>query len=165
MMNYPGFDASFYPVPDFYWLKLGFNTFLVGLVLAERREQSMLVSYSLSNINLSTGVYLNASDRLFRFYVGLGLFLRVITAREWAIALEPIAPWGFYPILGSEISRRQRLRFFVEYTPLVYWPIHPDLFPLSLPMDSSPPLLPIPAQNPRLFWEILVFRIGVRWLL
>jgi hypothetical protein len=44
MMNYPGFDASFYPVPDFYWVKLGFNTFLVGLVLAEEREQSMLVS-------------------------------------------------------------------------------------------------------------------------
>ncbi|MBN1838202.1 MAG: hypothetical protein JW820_20255, partial [Spirochaetales bacterium] len=165
MMNYPGFDASFYPVRDFHWVKLGFHTYLVGLVLAEDRDESMLVSYSLSNLNLSTGLYLNASDRLFRFYAGLGVFLRVITAREWAIAIEPIAPWGFYPILGTEISRSERLRFFAEYTPLFYWPTNPELFWLSVPSDSGPPILPIPLKSPVVFSEILIFRFGVRWLL
>jgi hypothetical protein len=165
MMNYPGFDAAFYPVPDFYWVKLGFNTFLVGLVLAEEREQSMFVSYSLSNLNLSTGVYLNASDRLFRFYAGLGVFMRVITAREWAIAIEPIAPWGFYPVLGAEISRRQNGRFFVEYTPPFYVPTEAGLFWLSVPTERGPPILPIPIKDPKLFWEVFLFRFGVRWLL
>ncbi|MBN1836102.1 MAG: hypothetical protein JW820_09650 [Spirochaetales bacterium] len=165
MMNYPGFDASFYPVRDFYWVKLGFNTFLIGLILAEDREESMLVSYSLSHLNLSTGVYLNASDRLFRFYAGLGAFLRVITAKEWAIAIEPIAPWGLYPILGTEISRRQNLRFFVEYTPLLYFPPDAELFWLSIPEDSGPPILPIPVKSRVVFWELAVFRFGVRWLL
>jgi hypothetical protein len=165
MMNYPGFDAAFYPVPDFYWVKLGFNTFLIGLVLAEDRDKSMVVSYSLSNVNLSTGVYLNAADRLFRFYAGLGVFLRVITARDWAFAVEPIAPFGFYPVLGTEISRGRNLRAFVEYTPPFYVPTDATLFRLSLPLDSGPPILPIPLENPRLFWEVFVFRVGVRWLL
>ena len=165
MMNYPGFDASFYPVPDFYWIKLGFNTFLIGLILAEDRQESMLVSHSLTNFSFSTGIYLNASDRLFRFYAGLGAFLRVITAEEWSIAIEPVSPWGLYPILGTEISRQQNVRFFAEYTPLFYFPPNPGLFWLSIPVDSGPQILPIPLESPVVFWEIFVFRFGVRWLL
>jgi len=168
MMNYPGFDVSFYPVPNLYWIKLGFNTYLLGLVLAEERDQSMLVSYSLSHVNLSTGVYLNAADRLFRFYVGAGIFARIMTAREWAVYLEPIAPWGLQPILGMEFSRQTRTRFYVEYAPFFYWTVSASLFWLSLPLEHRAPYLPIIWQDydqPAFYWEIFNFRFGIRWLL
>jgi hypothetical protein len=166
MVNYPGLDVAYYPVPGIYWVKLGFHTFLLGFVLAEERNQSMLVSYSLSHLNFSTGVYFNAPDRLFRFYAGAGVFARIMTAE--GLALEPIAPWGLQPILGMEISRNLKRRFYLEYAPLIYWPTNPSLFWLSLPLDSRPPILPIPWQEgtrPVVFWDILVFRLGVRWLL
>ena len=168
MMNYPGFEASFYPVRDFHWIRAGFTTYLVGLVLAERSESSMLVSHSLSHLNLSTGIYLNASDRNARFYTGVGVFTRIITAREWVIALEPIAPWGFQPIVGMELSRQPRRRFYMEYAPQFYPTPDPYLFWLSMPREGGRMVLPIPWEEsvtPVLFWEYGVFRFGVRWRL
>ena len=168
MMSYPGFEASFYPVRDFHWIRAGFTTYLVGLALAERSESSMLVSHSLSHLNLSTGIYLNASDRLLRYYLGAGVFARLITAREWVIALEPIAPWGFEPILGVEISRHPRRRFYLEHAPRFYPTRYPGLFWLSLPPEGNRPVVPIPweeGMTPVLFWEFSVLRFGLRWRL
>jgi hypothetical protein len=165
MMNYPGFEVSYYPIPDFLWVKLGFTSYLLGFVLAMEEEQSMLVSFPLSHLNLSAGIYLRAADRLFRPYLGLGAFARLITARAIVFALEPIAPWGLQPVLGMEISRNLKRRFYFEYAPFFYLPTDPSLFRLSIPRESGPPILPIPAQNPQVFWDTAVFRFGLRWLL
>jgi hypothetical protein len=163
---YPGLELAFYPVPGFLFLRLGVTTYLLGLVFGGGSEEQILASYSLSHLNLSAGLYLNEADSMFRFYLAMGLFARVMTPAGLGIRLEPIAPWGLEPVLGMEISRSLKHRFYVEYAPRFYWTWNWTFFWMSMPQDRNPDMMRFPIDAAYAwFWEIFAFRLGMRILL
>jgi len=139
--NFPGFDFTFFLVPEMVFAKTGILTYLIGFVLegGGYSDSEVFVSYSLNHYNLAVGFYLNAPDRYFRPYFSAGVFWRIITARGYW-GFEPIAPFGLQPILGFEYSRRHRYKLFFEYAPMVYWTGNSDdtfLFLLSIPSNND----------------------------
>lgn len=120
--NFPGFDFTFFLVPDMVFAKTGILTYLIGFVLEGGgwEDDKIFVSYTLNHYNLAMGFYCNAPDRYFRPYFSAGVFWRLITARGYW-GFEPIAPFGLQPILGFEYSRQPRYKMFFEYAPMVYW--------------------------------------------
>ncbi len=137
--NFPGFDFTYFLVPEAVFAKTGFLTYLLGFVLRGDEESDVFVSFSLNHYNLSLGMYLNAPDRYFRPYISAGAFWRIITARGYW-GFEPIAPFGLQPILGFEYSRQPRYKMFFEIAPMLYWTGNIDntfRFLLSIPSDDE----------------------------
>jgi hypothetical protein len=139
--NFPGFDFTFFLVPEMVFAKTGILTYLIGFVLegGGDSDSEVLVSFSLNHYNLAMGFYLNAPDRYFRPYFAAGAFWRIITARGYW-GFEPIAPFGLQPILGFEYSRQHRYKLFFEYAPMVHWTGNSDdtfLFLSSVSSDNE----------------------------
>jgi hypothetical protein len=160
--NFPGFDFTYFLVPEMVFAKTGILTYLIGFVLEGDQENKVFVSFTLSHYNLSMGFYLNAPDRYFRPYFSTGAFWRIITARGYW-GFEPIAPFGLQPILGFEYSRQPRYKLFFEYAPMVHWTGNIDdtfLFLLSIPSDGDfSGYLPVP---PVCVINVLNFKLGMR---
>ncbi len=163
-INFPGFDFSFYPVPNFLFLNAGFHTYALGFLFSGGGRDNPLVSLSLTHLNLAAGCYLSAADRRFRFYLAAGAFARLITALDFGVTLDPVAPWGLQPILGMEFSSQPKQRFYLEYAPFFYWTTSRTLFFFSLPQDNAPGLLPLPEPLPFIVQPLAV-RLGWRLLL
>jgi len=172
--GFPGFDVAWHPRRGPWYLSLGLNTFLAGITLGGDREQ-LFTSLSLSHLNLATGLYLNEADRLFRFYLELGALARLITAADLIVTIDRVMPFAIQPALGMEFGRQPRRRFYLEYAPPFYYAPRTNLAWLSVPPEDRPPLLPIPFHRVAgrlearydwaFFWELAVFRLGVRWVL
>ena len=160
--NFPGFDFTYFLVPELVFAKTGFLTYLIGFVLRGDEERDVFVSFTLNHYVLSMGFYLNAPDRYFRPYFSAGAFWRFITARGYW-GFEPIAPFGMQPILGFEYSRQPRYKFFFEYAPMVHWTGDIDdtfLFLLSIPADDEfSGYLPVP---PWCVINLVNFKLGLR---
>ena len=137
--NFPGFDFTYFLVPEIIFAKTGILTYLAGFVLRGDEESDVFVSLSLNHFNLSMGFYLNAPDRFIRPYFSAGAFWRFVTAQGYW-GFEPIAPFGLQPILGFEYSRQPRYKMFFEIAPMLYWTGNIDntfLFMLSIPPDDE----------------------------
>ena len=160
--NFPGFDLTYFLVPETLFAKTGILTYLAGFVLGGDEERDVYVSISLSHYNLSLGFYLNAPDRYVRPYFAAGVFWRIITARGYW-GFEPIAPFGFQPILGFEYSRQPRYKLFFEYAPMVHWTgsdLDTDHFRESIPPDDEfSGYLPVP---PWYVINLVNFKFGLR---
>jgi hypothetical protein len=133
---FPGFEFSWFPLPNTLFLRAGFTTYLAGLFFSGDYENtSLFVSETLNLLDLGFGSYLNDADRHLRVYAGLGAFLRLITSLGY-FGLEPIAPWGLQTFLGLEYSRRLKQRFYLELAPLLYVTDRPDLLKASFPPNT-----------------------------
>ncbi len=173
--GFPGFDVGFYPKYGSWYVKLGLNTFLAGVTLGGGDEEELFSSQSLSHVNLATGLYLNDADRRFRFYFGAGAFARLITAKDLIVTIDPVAPFGLQPALGLEFGQQPRRRFYLEYAPPFYYAPQVSLMWLSVPTENPQAILPIPFHvvdgevkalyHWAFMWELVVFRLGVRWVL
>jgi hypothetical protein len=159
---FPGFEFSWYPLPNSLFVRAGFTTYLVGLVFSgDSRQQSILISKSLNLLDLGAGMYLNDADRNVRAYAGLGGFLRLITAKGYW-GLEPIAPGGLQAFLGIEYSRRLKQRFYLEFDPLLYFTRDTLLLMASFPGEQRL------AGYAFFDWGAFYFlnlRLGFRWQL
>jgi hypothetical protein len=159
--NFPGFDFTYFIVPEMVFAKTGILTYLIGFVLEGDGDREVFVSFTLNHYNLAMGFYFNPPDRYFRPYFSAGAFWRIITARGYW-GLEPIAPFGLQPILGFEYSRQPRYKFYFEYAPMVHWTGNIDdtfLFILSIPSrDEFSGYLPLPWS----VINILNFKLGMR---
>jgi hypothetical protein len=133
---FPGFEFSWFPMPNFLFVRGGFTTYLAGLFFSGDREQSLFVSETLNLLDLGAAVYLNDADRNLRAYAGLGGFLRLVTAKGYW-GLEPIAPGGLQAILGIEYSRRLKQRFYLELAPLLYFTSDTQLLIASIQGDRG----------------------------
>jgi hypothetical protein len=166
--GYPGFDAAWFYVPSFLWVKLGFTTYALGLNLQSQSSNdsgsggSVFSSSPLTNLVLQAGIYITPKDRLFRLYGEAGAFLRIFHDPGWVPRLEPISWGGFQLALGTEILPSHDGAFFLEYVPMVYFTPHSNLFQASIGTYNSPPgwiFTPAAAVN------LLSFRAGYRWFL
>ncbi len=72
--TFPGFDLSYYFIPNFLFARFGLTTFMIGIMLdgGNHNEKDPLVSLSLNHLSLSTGIYLNRENHYFRLYLGAG---------------------------------------------------------------------------------------------
>ena len=134
---FPGFEFSWFPLPNTLFLRTGFTTYLAGLFFSGSGEEtSIFVSKTLNLLDLGDRRLPERSGpapaRLRRN--------RRIPAPDhlhgyWG--LEPIAPWGLQAILGLEYSRKLKQRFYLEFDPLLYFTNHPDLLFASFPPDHD----------------------------
>jgi hypothetical protein len=156
---FPGFEFSWFPMPNFLFVRGGFTTYLAGLFFSGDRGQSLFVSETLNLLDLGVAAYLNDADRNLRAYAGLGGFLRLITAKGY-FGLEPIAPGGLQAILGIEYSRRLKQRFYLEFDPLLYFTSDTQLLIASFPSDER---LAGYAFFDKAAFSFLNLRLGFRW--
>jgi hypothetical protein len=169
-LSYPGFDFMYFFVPDTVFARIGFLTYLLGIVFDDREDSrdSIFVSHSLNNIVLSAGTYLNAPDRVFRPYLAAGCLLRLVTAKGYW-GLEPIAPLALQPVFGLEYGRSPRFKLYAEYAPYIYWVPDRFLFALSIPEDRNIKFLVMPLEKNvgdsvrwAWIWEAVLFQVGLR---
>jgi hypothetical protein len=158
---FPGFEFSWFPMPNFLFVRGGFTTYLAGLLFSRDSYRSLFVSETLNLLDLGAAAYLNEADRNLRAYAGLGGFLRLVTAKGF-FGLEPIAPGGLQAILGIEYSRRLKQRFYLEFDPLLYFTSDAQLLIASLPSEQS--------RTGYAFFDkaalyFLNLRLGFRWQL
>jgi hypothetical protein len=169
-VSYPGVGLNYFFVPDTFYGRISFQTYLIGFMLDDRSDnpESLFISHSLSNVGLSAGVYFNDPDMYFRPYFAFGVAWRFVTAKGYW-GLEPVAPFAAQPVLGCEYSRNPKFKVFAEYAPYFYWAPDRLLFALSLPEDRKSRVLYLPVKDDLVgwawVWEMVVFNVGVRFRL
>jgi hypothetical protein len=156
---YPGMDVAWFALPDQAFLKLGFTTYVVGLAL---NTSGVFVSEPLTNVTAVAGFYLLPPGGLFRPYIGVGAFLRLVHAPGSYFGLDPLSAWGARGIVGTEFLGSARDRFFLEYTPALYSTGLPDLFRAAIGPEN---LAPGWLLGTTYAASLLSFRVGYRWLL
>jgi hypothetical protein len=152
----PGFDVSMAFPAQSLFLRLGFTTYAAALALS---STDTFVSEPLTNLGLQAGLYLRPSDRLLRFYAGLGAFLRIVHATGTALTLDPVSPFALHAVLGTELRLSPNGRLYLEYTPTFFQTTLPDQFRASLGPDTVPGWIFGPAEA----FSMFSFRIGYRW--
>lgn len=157
---FPGFEFSWFPMPNTLFVRGGFTTYLAGLLFSgDRDNTSLFVSKTLNLLDLGVGMYLNDADRNVRAYAGLGGFLRLITSKNY-FGLEPIAPGGLQAFLGIEYSPRLKQRFYLEFDPLLYFTGDSLLLIGSFPDGQK---LTGYAFFDKTAFYFLNLRLGFRW--
>lgn len=139
------------------FVRLGVVTYAFALALS---TTEVFLSEPLTNVDFRAGMYLSPADRVFRFYVGLGAFLRVVHAKDVPVMIEPVAPGGFQVLVGTEVPILTRGRVYFEYTPSMYLSGLPDALRASVSPDKDAPgwvFTDLGGLN------FLSFRFGIRW--
>ncbi len=161
---FPSVNFIFYIVPNYFFVKAGITSYMIGLHLGSDSDEStppVFPSIPLNDIGIQIGTYINKEDQFIRLYGGIGAFTRLIVP-EGFFGLDPLMPFGAYPIVGVEMSSLLKLRFFLEYTPTFYYSPRPDWFLASTNNDGDMGIF-IPLEVGAI--DFLVFRVGVRILL
>jgi hypothetical protein len=153
---YPGVSvtATTSPFPGF--LRLGFTTFRVGIVLGN----SLFSSLPLSQFTLLAGLYVSPEDSPTRVYFGVGPLLRVSQPSDSLVA-DQLLPWGIQTVAGIEFTVAPKLRFMIEYAPTLYATPNPDAFSFYFSHNDSGsfPYIGIP---PSFALDFLEVRMGLR---
>ena len=162
-MAYPGIEGSYFLVPNWVYVKLGFTTYLLGLALTDTQVVS---SNPLTNIVVQAGSYLRREDVVFRPYVNVGLFLRFVHAPGILVGIDAVSWGGLQASLGTEIGSNPHGRFFVEFQPMLYFSGVPGLLEASLAASSNNNGSPTGwlFLSPGAV-DLLCFRVGYRWML
>jgi len=156
-MGYPSFDVSRFILLNSLYVKLGITTYAVGLAFTDTQA---FTSNPLTNLVLQTGIYLRPDDVLFRPYVNLGAFLRIVVAPGTLVGIDPLSWGGLQFSIGTEIGRSPRGRFFFEYQPMLYAASVPGLFQASFGSGNPPAGW---SFSPKSAFNFLCFRVGYRW--
>ncbi|MCX7788072.1 MAG: hypothetical protein N2442_10290 [Spirochaetes bacterium] len=166
--QFPAFYMGFFPIPNTLFLKLGLTSFFSGIgpFLANDAKFEPFVSYPLMTVDLQMGGYLSSSDATVRVYVGAGVFLRVFYS-DLRTMLDPVLPFGGYPLIGVEYAPKRGNSVFFEYTPRII--LLDTQTKGSVPMESYlqtaffKDSLISGTSVEELFWlELISFRLGYR---
>ena len=158
-LGYPRVDVTWFPASGNAYLRLGLMTYLFGLAF---NSEEAFSSAQLTNVEAQMGIYLNPAGSLFRFSVGIGCLLRVVTVPGVYFGLDPLSPWGVRATLGMEVSSAPRSRFFIELTPTAYMTPLPEVFAQLLGPGKLPPGW---VSGNLSFADVFSFRCGYRWML
>jgi len=153
----PGADISVYFPASSLFARTGFSTYALGLALDSR---GILLDMPLTNLSLQFGTYLSPEDRLFRFYVAVGGFVRMVHAPDTRPLLDRLAPAGIRLAVGTEVPVSDRGKLYLELTPTFYPTSSPDALRAALGQDNGAPGW---AFGPGEALNILSFRVGYRW--
>jgi len=151
----PGADVSVY-FPSSIFVRFGFSTYALGLAL---NSTGILLDMPLTNLALQVGTYTSAEDRFFRFYLGLGGFVRMVHAAGARPMLDRLSPAGVRLVFGTEAPLSDRGKLYLELTPTIYQTAAPDSLRASLGQDTAPGW----AFGPSDALNLLSLRVGYRW--
>ncbi len=118
--QFPAFYIGFLPIPNSLFIKLGLTSFSSGLgpFLVNDSKFEPFVSYPLMTVDLQMGGYLSSADASVRVYMGAGLCIRVFYS-DLRTMLDPVLPFGGYPLIGIEYAPKKGNSVFLEYTPRI----------------------------------------------
>ena len=141
------------------YVKLGITTYAVGLAFTDTQ---VITRNPLTNLVLQAGIYLRPEDVLFRPYVNVGVFARIVYAPGTLVGIDPLSWGGVQLSVGTEIGRSPRGRFFFEYQPMLYAVSVPGLFQASFGAGDPPTGWSFSDKSA---FNFLCFRVGYRWSL
>ncbi|GAB4222719.1 MAG: hypothetical protein Kow009_14600 [Spirochaetales bacterium] len=166
--QFPALYLGLFPIPNSLFLKAGLTSFFSGIgpFLANDSKFEPIVSYPLMTVDFQMGGYLSAPDAMLRVYLGVGFVVRIFYS-DLQTMLDPVLPYGGYPLIGIEYAPGTRNSVFLEYTPrILYLDATTDG---SVPLDSylqtayfkNSFVTGVPVQD--WFWlEVISFRLGYR---
>ena len=154
LMAWPGVAVLWAPVPEWFFVRAGLTTYLLGLVM---REDAVFSTDPFSTLDVLAGIYLNPADNAVRFYAGAGGFVRFVHAPNMLFGIDPLAPAGLQAVIGAETRLGQSAKFFLEIEPMLY--------------ATRYPLLLLSTQDSTKGWfvfsqaalQINSVRVGARW--
>jgi hypothetical protein len=158
-MSYPSIDVTRFIVPNAFYVKVGITSYAIGLAFS---GTDLYTSNPLTNLVMQAGVYLRPEDVIFRAYMNVGAFLRIVSAPGLPLQLDAVSSGGFQFSIGTEIGRSPRGRFFFEFQPMLYSTNLPTLFQAFFG-SSNAPIGWVFSSTGAL--NILSFRMGYRWML
>jgi hypothetical protein len=156
---FPGVGLVFFPVPDYVFLKLGIDSFLIGLAL---NDQTAFFSLPLTNVTFQAGSFFTPEESVPRISVAIGAFLRIAHLEGNPFIIDALAPGGGLLALSAEIGPTTRHRFFVEYAAMIYFTDYPDLLRAAVDPEETPEGY---AFTGLAVFSLFNLRLGFRWLL
>ena len=168
--QFPGLDIAVFAVPNSVFLKAGFTSFKRGiggfLTASDEEPFEGTVGYPLMHLVFQAGFYGGQPDSLVRTYFGAGALARLFLA-DGGTVIEPVIPYGVFPVFGVEFSTNPKLRFYLEATPTAYYVSERNYIAGLDFKDFVEDYLHASTLGIELFrrWyvDLAVFRIGCRW--
>ncbi len=127
---YPGVAYSLYFIPTPLYVRLGLTYYYLGLPVFGMDSRADI---PMVHLNAAFGLYINRPEDIIRLYVSGGAFLRIVNyidikepERSYA-GFEELSFFGFYPLLGFEVSSSPHIRLYLEYCPIFYLLQEPEL--------------------------------------
>ncbi|HOV39982.1 MAG TPA: hypothetical protein PLG79_14780, partial [Spirochaetales bacterium] len=117
--QFPGVSVGLFALPNSLFVKLGVTSFYQGIgPILENEDSSFepFVSYPLMMLDFQIALYLSPADARARIYLGIGGCLRIFFA-DTRTMLDPVIPFGGYPVIGLEFAPNRKNSIFLEYTP------------------------------------------------
>jgi hypothetical protein len=121
----PSFSFGVFLVPDEMYFKIDLTNFNWGIgpfmdISSRDRGFDPFLNLPLMHLGLQVGAYSSQADATFRWYYGMGGIVRLYSGGP-NLTVEPVVPYGFYPLLGIEYSPNPKGRIFFEFTPMFYY--------------------------------------------
>jgi hypothetical protein len=125
----PSFAFGVFIIPDQIYCKIDVINFRWGIgpfmdESAKDKGFEPFLDFPLMHLGFQIGSYSGQADSGFRLYYGMGGFSRLYSGGA-SLSLEPVIPFGFYPLLGIEYSPNPKGRAFFEVTPTFYYVENP----------------------------------------
>ena len=158
-VTYPSIDVTGFIFPNSLYVKLGITSYALGLAFS---STDVFTSNPLTNIVLQAGIYLRPEDVIFRAYMNVGAFVRIVNAPGSPLEIDPVSWGGIQFSIGTEIGRSPRGRFFLEFQPMLYATNFPTLFQAFFGTSGTPVGWVFSSTGAL---NILSFRMGYRWML
>jgi hypothetical protein len=156
---FPGVAAIFFPVPNYIFLKVSVDSFLVGLAA---NENAAFYSLPLTVVGFQAGFFFLPEESVPRLYIALGAFLRIAHLEDDPFVIDGLAPGGGQLMFGAEIGPTPRHRFFLEYSAIRYFTDFPYLLQAALGGGDTPFGYVFSNSSAMSLFNL---RFGFRWLL
>ncbi len=156
---FPGVAAGFFPVPNYLFLKVGVDSFFVGLAA---NDNAAFYSLPLTVVGFQAGSFFTPEESVPRIYIALGAFLRIAHLEDEPFVIDSLAPGGGQLVVGAEIGPTPRHRFFLEYSAIRYFTDFPYLLQAALGIGDTPFGYVFSSSSAMSLFNL---RFGFRWLL
>jgi hypothetical protein len=136
-VDYIGAGFRWYYVPNMWFFDFRSTLFFWKLIWPTNGDKNRYEA-PVTHLGLYGGFYINNEDSLFRFSVSTGVFCRLTFIEPLGIILDPISQFGItFGALDIEISPMEHYRFFIEYSPTLYFSNNIELFKASVTSNKS----------------------------
>ncbi len=167
-LQFPGFRLQWRPTRGFWFVQAGIDQYLVGITLMEQRydfgeeNPKIIGGTPLFHLFAGAGMDISPVEKPFGFYADADIFLRMFLPSWRSMSVDPVAPMGIRPAIGAEYRPTQDFTVFAEYGVMLYFFADSQL--LDSIQNLQKPRFGI-ALNPKLFFEWMSVKAGVRWRL
>jgi hypothetical protein len=116
-LRFPELDFSYGIIPNSLYAQGGITLYYPGLGGPVQKTHKERPGIALFDFSLELKWYFSQPDKIARPYLGFGALARLTFANKF---IDPIAPYGLFPVLGIDTSPSRKLRLFFEFQPVFY---------------------------------------------